>query len=59
MMGFDMAKTTEMFELGDVYQPIAAIALGKLGDKSSLPMDLQEREEPGGRLDLEKLILAI
>ena len=58
MMGFDKAKTIELFELGDIYQPIAAIALGKLGDKNSLSKELQEREEPGRRIDLEDLILA-
>ena len=58
MAGFDKEKTIEAFKLGDVYQPIAAIAIGKLGDKSTLPAELQEIEVPAGRIDLEDLILA-
>ena len=33
----------------------AAIAVGRLGDKSALPEHLQAREQPGGRAPLTKL----
>jgi len=57
MGGFDKKKTAEIFELGEEYQPIAAVAIGKYGDKEALPEALREREVPADRKPLEDLIL--
>lgn len=57
MGGFNKKGTVELFNLGDDLQPIAAIALGKMGNKEDLPEDLRLREEPAGRNSLDSLIL--
>lgn len=57
MGGFNKKKTVEIFELGEEYQPIAAVAIGMYGDKDALPEDLREREVPAERKELEELIL--
>lgn len=57
MGGFDKKKTVEIFGLGEEYQPIAAVAVGKYGNPEELPEQLREREVPAERKPLEDLIL--
>jgi hypothetical protein len=35
----------------------AAIAIGRLGDKSKLPPEMQAREAPSGRKDLTEFVM--
>ena len=45
MGGFDADKAREEFGIPKDHQPLAAIALGYLGDAQDLPDDLREREQ--------------
>ena len=49
MVGFDMARTTAELAIPDGYRLEAAIAVGRRGEKASLPEPLQAREVPNGR----------
>ncbi|BAY89563.1 nitroreductase family protein [Tolypothrix sp. PCC 7601] len=44
MAGFDVAKAKEVYSIPDGYEPVAAIALGYLGDPQTLSEKLQQRE---------------
>ncbi|NEQ19248.1 MAG: hypothetical protein F6K28_05245 [Microcoleus sp. SIO2G3] len=44
MAGFDVAKAKETYGIPEDYNPVAAIALGYLGDRSALSEKLQQRE---------------
>ena len=44
MAGFHVDKARETYGLPATVEPVAAIALGYLGDPSTLPEDLRERE---------------
>lgn len=44
MAGFDAAKAREQFSIPEGYEPVAAIAVGYLGDPDSLTAELRERE---------------
>ncbi|MBW4573968.1 MAG: nitroreductase family protein [Aphanothece sp. CMT-3BRIN-NPC111] len=44
MAGFDIAKARELFSIPEGYEPVAAIALGYLGDPQTLSEQLRERE---------------
>jgi nitroreductase len=44
MAGFDAAKARQTFSIPDTADPVAAIALGYLGDPDALPDDLRQRE---------------
>lgn len=44
MAGFHPQKARELFEIPSGWEPIAAFALGYLGDPQSLPEKLRERE---------------
>ncbi len=44
MGGFDMDKARETLAIPETHEPVAAIAVGYLGDLASLPEDLRERE---------------
>ncbi len=56
MAGFDQALTRKELNIPEGYALHAAIAVGKLGDKSTLPEYLQGREMPSPRLPLEQLV---
>lgn len=58
MAGFDHARAPEVLGAGDRYKVEAAIAIGRLGDKASLPEALQAREAPSPRKPLEELAFA-
>jgi nitroreductase len=44
MAGFDAAKACGAFGIPDGFEPVAAVALGYLGDPQALPAPLKERE---------------
>ncbi|MBD1553968.1 nitroreductase family protein [Pseudomonas typographi] len=49
MAGFDQDLTRKELQIPDGYVLHAAVAIGKLGDKASLPQGLQARELPSPR----------
>ena len=54
MAGFDIEKTRETFSIPEGYEPVAAIALGYLGDPQTLPEKLRDAElAPQTRRSLE------
>ncbi|MBF7143567.1 MULTISPECIES: nitroreductase family protein [Pseudomonas] len=55
MAGFDQAKTRAELKVPEGYDLHAAVAVGKLGDKSSLPEYLQGREVPSPRRPVSEL----
>lgn len=44
MAGFDPARASEALEIPEGYTPVVALAAGYLGDASTLPENLRERE---------------
>lgn len=44
MAGFDVEKARQVFHIPEGYEPVAAVALGYLGDPQSLPQQLREKE---------------
>lgn len=44
MAGFDKEKAHELFEISEGYEPVAAMALGYLGNPEMLPEKLAEKE---------------
>jgi nitroreductase len=44
MAGFSPEKARETYHIPETHDPVAAIAIGYLGDPNSLPDDLRERE---------------
>ena len=57
MGGFDTEKAREAFAISDKYEIITIVAVGKYGRPEELPDDLQKRERPDVRKDVESLIL--
>jgi len=55
MAGFDQELTRKELKVPEGYDLHAAVAIGKLGDKSTLAEYLQARETPSPRLPLSKL----
>jgi nitroreductase len=49
MVGFDMKRAAAELRVPDDYRVEAAIAIGRKGDKATLPEALQAREAPNGR----------
>lgn len=58
MVGFDMEKAFAELDLPMGFRVEAAIAIGKIGDKSKLPDQLREREVPSGRKPLSEVAFA-
>jgi nitroreductase len=58
MAGFDVARSYEALGVPENFRVEAAIAIGKIGDKSLLPPPLQEREQPNDRRPLEASVMA-
>ena len=58
MVGFDMGRAFAELNVPQGHRVEAAYAVGKLGDKSSLPEMLQEREQPSPRRPLSELAFA-
>lgn len=55
MAGFDHARAPQVLGAGDRYKVEAAIAIGRIADKSTLPEALQSRETPSPRKPVEEL----
>lgn len=49
MGGFDVARASAELNLPEDYRPEIAIAVGRVGDKETLPEALRARETPNGR----------
>ena len=56
MGGFDHDKAREVLEIPEDYRIEALVAIGYQGEKENLPAQLQEREQPNTREDLEGFI---
>lgn len=55
MTGLDFDKAPAVLGLPEGYRVEAAVAVGRIGDKTQLPEYLQERETPSGRKPLEEI----
>uniref|UniRef100_UPI000BBC11F0 nitroreductase family protein n=1 Tax=Calothrix sp. NIES-2100 TaxID=1954172 RepID=UPI000BBC11F0 len=59
MAGFDVAKAKEVYNISEGYEPVAAIALGYLGDPQTLPENWRQRElAPRQRKSLETFVFS-
>jgi nitroreductase len=59
MAGFDVAQAKQVYGIAEGYEPIAAIALGYLGDPNTLAEKLQQRElAPRQRKTLETFVFS-
>jgi len=59
MGGFSPELARELYAIPEEFEPMAAIALGYLGDAGALPEDLRERElKPGTRKALGEFAFA-
>ncbi len=56
MIGFDRERAFAELGFTEGHRVEAAVALGKLGDKSTLPAGLQARENPNGRKPLAETV---
>ncbi len=56
MVGFDKERAFAELGFAEGYRVEAAIAIGRLGDKSKLPEALQARESPNGRKTLNETV---
>jgi nitroreductase len=57
MAGFDVQKAKDIYNIPEGYEPVAAIALGYMGDPSTASEKLQERDSaPRTRKSLETFI---
>ena len=57
MAGFDSNKARSIFEIPSGWEPVAAIAIGYLGDPQTLPESLREKElAPNTRKPLKEII---
>lgn len=54
--GFDRDKAREVLGVPEGYSVEVAIAIGRQGDRNTLPADLQEREQPNQRKPLDTLV---
>jgi hypothetical protein len=55
MAGFDQELTRKELKIPEGYAVHTAVAIGKLGDKSTLADHLQARETPSPRRPLDEL----
>lgn len=56
MVGFDHARAREELGAGDRFKVEAAVAIGRMGDKSALPEGFQAREAPSPRKALTDFV---
>lgn len=56
MEGFDYQKAREAFVIPQDYEVMAMFAMGKLGNKESLPEKLQKAETPNSRKPLKEVV---
>ncbi len=57
MAGFDRDKAREDLHIPEDYAVCCMIAVGRVGDVSSLPLPLRERELPSGRKKIEEFVM--
>jgi nitroreductase len=58
MGGYSVEKVKDLFEIGDEFEPMAAIAIGYKGDIDLFPDDLKERERKKRfRKNLDEIML--
>jgi nitroreductase len=57
MAGFDVDRARTVLNVPDDYRVEAAVAIGRLGDKSNLPERLRAMENPNGRRPLSETVL--
>ena len=57
MTGVDFNRARKELSVPDTFRIEAAIAIGRVGDKSKLPPEMQGREAPNGRRDLAELVM--
>ena len=57
MQGFDYKQAREELGVPENFDVLAMIAIGKLGQKDNLPLNLQEREYPSDRKPLEEIVM--
>jgi nitroreductase len=57
MQGFDYKQAREELGVPENFDVMAMIAIGKLGQKENLPLNLQEREYPSDRKPLEEIVM--
>jgi nitroreductase len=57
MAGFDVDRTRVELNVPDDHRVEAAVAIGRLGEKSTLPARLQAMEAPNGRRPLSEMVL--
>jgi nitroreductase len=57
MAGVDFARARKELSIPDTFRIEAAIAIGRVGDKSNLPPEMQAREAPNGRRDLAEFVM--
>lgn len=58
MFGFDQERAPDVLGAGHRFRVEAAIAVGRMGDKATLPEALREREEPSARKPVEEIAFA-
>lgn len=59
MAGFDVAKAKEVYNIAEGYEPVAAIALGYLGDPQTQPENLKQRDlAPRQRKSLDSFVFS-
>jgi nitroreductase len=56
MSGIDLPKVREVLNVPAQFRIEAAIAVGRIGDKSVLPESLQAREAPSGRKPISEFV---
>jgi len=56
MGGIDRAKAMDVLEVPEGFRVEAAVAIGKIAPKETLPEDLMKREVPSGRKAVEEFI---
>lgn len=57
MAGVDYPRAQTVLSVPASFRVEAAVALGRIGDKSQLPPELQAREVPSGRKPLSELVM--
>ena len=57
MQGFDYNQARKELGVPENFDVMAMIAIGKLGQKENLPINLQEREYPSDRKPLEEIVM--